>query len=150
MSGSADGGAAITCEGRLESLTPLLDFVDRGCAEAGLGPEDAFAVHLAVEEVCTNIITHGYGGGAAEPVSVGISRLPGALVITVEDRAPLFDPATVPAPDMAADWAERPLGGVGWHLVRELMDEVRHEPAAAGGNRVTLVKHLPDHSGSTQ
>lgn len=150
MSDGPGSAAAITCEGRLESLAPLLAFVDRATAETGLGPDEAFAVRLAVEEVCTNIITHGYGGGAPEPVSLRVSRSPGAVAITVEDRAPLFDPADAPEPDLGADWARRPIGGVGWHLVRELMDEVRHEPGAAGGNRVTLVKYLPDTSGRTQ
>jgi anti-sigma regulatory factor (Ser/Thr protein kinase) len=150
MSDAVGGRAAITCAGRLESLAPLLAFVDRACADAGLAGEDAFAVRLAVEEVCTNIITHGYGGGAAEPVSLAASRRPDALVVTVEDRAPLFDPADAPEPDLAADWSARPIGGVGWHLVRELMDEVHHEPAGEGGNRVTLVKYLPDRSGTTK
>ena len=106
--------------------------------------------HPSPEEVCTNIITHGYGGGAAEPVSLAASRRRDALVVTVEDRAPLFDPADAPEPDLAADWSARPIGGVGWHLVRKLMDEVHHEPAGEGGNRVTLVKYLPDRSGTTQ
>lgn len=146
MSGRADRAGAISCEGRLESLVPLLEFVDRATADAGLGPEAAFAVRLAVEEVCTNVIAHGYGGGASDPVSLTTSRGPGAFMVTIEDRAPRFDPADAPPPVLDADWDERPIGGVGWHLVRELMDEVRYEPVPAG-NRVTLVKYLPGHSG---
>jgi anti-sigma regulatory factor (Ser/Thr protein kinase) len=50
----------------------------------------------------------------------------------------------VPAPDLAAGWEERDAGGLGWHLVRRLMDEVRHEAPPDGGNRLTLIKHLGD------
>jgi len=149
MSERAGSAAAITCEGRIESLVPLLEFVDRSTAEAGLAPEAAFAVRLAVEEVCTNVIAHGYGGGASDPLSLTTSRRPDAFTVMIEDRAPPFDPADAPAPDLGADWDERPIGGVGWHLVRELMDEVRYE-AVAAGNRVTLVKYLPDDPGATQ
>ena len=148
MTGSAatDGPVSIrNCDST--AVTPL---TDRATATAQVGPEEAFAVRLAVEEVCTNIIAHGYGGGGSEPVSVRVSRAPGRLAVAIEDRAPPFDPADVPAPDLGADWAERPIGGMGWHLVRELMDEVRHEPGATGGNRVTLVKYLPEASGPTR
>lgn len=145
MSGGADR-AAIRCEGRLENLRPLLDFVDGACARAGLAPDDAFAVRLAVEEVCTNIITHGYGGGGEQPVILTARREDDAFVVTAEDRAPLFDPAAAPAPDLRADWRTRPIGGVGWHLVRELMDEVHHTPVPGGGNLVTLVKRVPGGS----
>jgi anti-sigma regulatory factor (Ser/Thr protein kinase) len=145
MSGPA-GRAAIRCEGRLENLRPLLEFVDRACARAGLAPDDAFAVRLAVEEVCTNIITHGYRGGAEEPVILTAGRDADRFVVTAEDRAPPFDPAWAPPPDLSADWRSRPIGGVGWHLVRELMDEVHHAPVPGGGNLVTLVKHVPGGS----
>jgi serine/threonine-protein kinase RsbW len=149
MSERAPGAADITCEGRLESLVPLLDFVDRATARAGLASEAAFAVRLAVEEVCTNVIVHGYGGGSSDPLAVAVSCRPGAFIVTIEDRAPPFDPADAPAPDLTAGWKERPIGGVGWHLVRELMDEVRYG-AVTTGNRVTLVKYLPEESGPTR
>jgi serine/threonine-protein kinase RsbW len=139
--------AGITCEGRLESLAPLLAYVGRVSDDAGLRSEDAFAVRLAVEEVCTNVITHGYGDRAQGPLSVRARRDPQAFVVTIEDRAPTFDPADAPAADLASDWQTRPLGGVGWHLVRELMDDVRYEPVP-GGNRVTLIRNLPGDGGS--
>ena len=150
MTERAGGAVGITCEGRLENLVPLLAFIDRATAGAGLGAEEAFAVRLAVEEVCTNIIAHGYAGGSSEPVALRVSHQPGSLAVDIEDRAPPFDPAQAPAPDLRADWADRPIGGVGWHLVRQLVDEVRHAPVPGGGNRVTLVKHLPAGPGPTQ
>lgn len=147
MSDAADGTAAITCEGRLESLGPLLDFVDRAAADAGVEPDTAFAIRLAAEEVCTNVITHGYAGGAPGPVTLRLRRDGGALELVIEDRAPLFDPTVLPRPDLSGDWESRPPGGVGWHLVREIMDEVQHVPRSGGGNVVTLVKRLPGTAG---
>jgi serine/threonine-protein kinase RsbW len=142
MTEPAGGTAAITCEGRMESLAPLLAFVDRACEDAGLSGEDAFAVRLSVEEVCTNIIVHGYGDRASGPLRIAARRDPGALVIIIEDQAPPFDPADAPAPDLASDWDTRPLGGIGWHLVRRLMNDVRYEPTR-DGNRVTLIRNVP-------
>jgi anti-sigma regulatory factor (Ser/Thr protein kinase) len=62
------------------------------------------------------------------------------VVTTIEDRGITFDPATAPAPMLTGDAMQRTVGGIGLHLVRSLMDEVRHEPAPGGGNRLTLVK----------
>jgi serine/threonine-protein kinase RsbW len=67
-------------------------------------------------------------------------------VITVEDRARPFDPALAPRADPSAPIEQRRIGGLGWHLVHQVMDEVRYEPRTPQGNRVTLVKRiLPTH-----
>ena len=124
----------------------MLAFVDRACTRAGVDQETLFDVHLAVEEVVTNVIDHGYAGTAAGPVTVRVHREPRQIVVTVEDLARRFDPTEVKRPDITAPMEERPIGGLGWHLVNKIMDGVRHEPLTINGtthgNRVTLVKRL--------
>ncbi|MDB4883111.1 MAG: ATP-binding protein [Gemmatimonadetes bacterium] len=138
--------AEIVCEASREHLAQLLAFVDRACARAGLDQEVLFDVRLAVEEVVTNVIEHGYRGMATGPVTVRFRRDPRQVVVTVEDLARPFDPALVARPDRTAPLEQRPIGGLGWHLVRQVMDDVRHEQltthGTSHGNRVTLVKRL--------
>jgi two-component system, cell cycle response regulator DivK len=134
----------ISLPARPESLAPLLAFVERACEGAGVDGEAAFALRLAAEEVCSNVIEHGYAGREPGPLRLRFRREPDAVVLVVEDRAREFDPATAPAADLESGWEERQIGGLGWHLVRRTMDEVRHEPLSGGGNRLTLVKRLPD------
>lgn len=142
---SVDAGE-IECEARREHLAELLAFVDGACVRAGLDRELAFDVRLATEEVVTNVIVHGYAGTTAGPVRVTVRREPAQVVITVEDRARPFDPALAPRADPSAPIEQRRIGGLGWHLVHQVMDEVRHEPRTPQGNRVTLVKRiLPPH-----
>jgi len=124
---------------RLAELPALLDFVDTACAAAG--PDAGFAVRLAVEEVFTNVLAHGYGGEG--PVDVTIDADTTRIRVLVEDEAPPFHPGDAPPPDLASDALEREPGGLGWHLVRQLMDEVRHAPRDGRGNTCTLVKRLP-------
>ena len=133
-------GEEITREARRENLAALLDFTDGACARAGLQPPDAFAVRLAVEEVCANLIAHGYGDGPPGPVHVRIAPGADAIVVSIADRAPPFDPVRAPAPALDADWETRPIGGLGIHLVKQLMDEVKYESFADGGNQLTLIK----------
>ena len=100
-------------------------------AGSALDPATAHDVRLAAEEVCSNVIAHGYPGSAG-PVTLRLERRPHAVVVTVEDTGVPFDPASAPEPRLDAEWDQRPEGGLGWHLVRQVMDEIRHEPLAGG------------------
>ena len=124
-----------------EHLPALLSFVTDANIRAGLDPAVAADLRLATEEACTNVIEHGYAGRVPGPITLRLEYGADRVVVTVEDEAAPFDPARVAAPDLTADWAERALGGLGWHLINTLMDEVRHERTSAG-NRLTLVKRL--------
>jgi len=132
--------ARITCPARRDNLASLLRFVADACAKAELNEEDTMAVRVSVEELCENVITHGYAGREPGPLSIEFTGSNDRIVVAVEDRGVPFDPAHVAAADTTSDWDQRPLGGLGWHLVRKLMDEVHYERVDDGGNRTTLVK----------
>lgn len=123
----------------LASLPALMEHAKEACARAGVGGEAAHAVRLAVEEAVMNLIEHAYAGMPPGPIGVSVDAGPERIVVTVEDRARPFDPAAAPRPDLDASCEERPIGGLGWHLIRELMDEIRYE-SEDGLNRLTLVK----------
>jgi len=131
---------------RPESLPALLGFLDREAAAAGLDDDLAFSLRLAAEEACTNVIRHGYAGRSPGPLALAFYADENAATVVLSDEAPAFDPADAPPPDLDAPLEERPVGGLGWHLVRQLVDEVRHEAVPGGGNRLTLVKRRPTHT----
>ena len=135
--------SAIERPARLEDVPVLLDFLRARLAEAGAGDAVWQALRLAVDEACSNVIAHGYRG-AAGTIRLAVAVADGRAVVTVTDEAPPFDPALVPPPDLDAPWAERRAGGLGWHLIRSVVDEVRHRPAGARGNVLTLVKRLKE------
>jgi anti-sigma regulatory factor (Ser/Thr protein kinase) len=130
----------ISCAATGANLGPLLAFVERACAASALDAEETLAVRLSLEEICTNVITHGYAGRAPGPITVDFMSCADHVEATVEDRGVTFDPADGPRPTLDGDAMDRTIGGIGLHLVRSLMDEVRHEALAGGGNRLTLVK----------
>lgn len=125
--------------GSRADLAALLDFIDTACDPAGA--DIVFAVRLAVEEVFTNVLEHGYGGDG--PVAVCITTDGSQVRVVLEDDAPTFDPTDAPAPDLASDALDREPGGLGWHLVRQVMDDVQHKSRGERGNTYTLVKRLP-------
>jgi serine/threonine-protein kinase RsbW len=132
----------IVCEARRERLAELLAFIDRASARAALDATIAFDVRLATEEAVMNVIEHGYVGMTPGTIRLRFRRDPNEVVITVEDDAPHFDPATIRPADPDAPLERRSVGGLGWHFVTQLMDRTHHEPRHPHGNRLTLVKRL--------
>jgi anti-sigma regulatory factor (Ser/Thr protein kinase) len=100
----------------------------------------AFALRLAVEEVCLNLMHYGYADGRSGPITVEFQFDDGAVTLTVIDRAPPFPPDAAPEPQVDADVTTRSVGGLGWHLVKRMIDEISYCSDPRGGNRLTLVK----------
>lgn len=99
-------------------------------------------VAVALEETLDNVFEHAYRDRPGGAVVVEGRIRGGEFVLTVRDRGPAFDPRDATAPDLTSDLEERRVGGLGLHLVRALVDDVRHE-RRGGENRLVLVKELP-------
>ena len=129
----------ITLEALPESLQRIRGFIGEACREAGVGRSETHGIQLAVDEACTNVVEHGYAG--REPGSIGVSfeAAPDRIAVVVTDRGRPFDPAGVPAADVEGDWEKRPIGGLGWHLIRQIVDEIGYQSDGESGNRLTLV-----------
>jgi serine/threonine-protein kinase RsbW len=132
----------ITRTATLENLPALLDAAEQACMQVGASATARDAVRLAVEEASVNIMTHGYDGTAPGPITLALDWDPPRLTIEIADQARHFDPQLLAAPTLDTPWEDRPLGGLGWHLVREMVDELHYRRGADGGNHLTLVKQI--------
>ncbi|MGQ9887398.1 MAG: ATP-binding protein [Aggregatilineales bacterium] len=115
--------AASYCEVRLAA--------SRVAATArAVGLDEAATHHcqLAVDEACTNIVEHGYGGENAEnSILIACSSpSPGCLVIEITDNAPAFNPLTADAQADQRDTCSLPSGGWGVSFIKRLMDSVEY------------------------
>jgi serine/threonine-protein kinase RsbW len=103
-------------------------------------------VQVAVDEACSNIIEHAYGGEGPEDaqdsatITCTCRAKQDRLMIELRDHGRPFDPSTVPPPDLQADLSERHAGGLGVYFIRQLMDDVQFESSPAKGNTLTLTK----------
>lgn len=127
-------------------LAAVRAFVGAACRARGADAATADALVLAVDEVCANVVAHGYRGASPGPLAVEVARDVDeaghpCLLVSVRDAAPPFDPADAPPPALDAPAAARPIGGLGWHLVRRSVDAVRHARTPAG-NVVVLLRRL--------
>lgn len=131
--------------GRYELIGEICSFVLIGAGEAGFDPDATFQVNLACDEACTNIIEHAYSGEDNGEIYVSWEIGPDDFIVTLRDRGEPFDPAMVPQPDIPFDpdqMEQVQIGGLGLHLMRQVMDKVSFR-FDSNGNTVTMVKRLP-------
>ena len=100
-----------------------------------------YAVNLALDEIVTNIVLHGFKDGSGEEFEVRLAVEAGRFAGEVEDGGQAFNPLDAPTPDLTAPLEERALGGLGIHLVRNLMDKVDYRRDGAK-NVLTILKRI--------
>lgn len=126
----------LTVPGNLDALETIANYVLHAAGQAGLDRKSAYRLRLAVDEIATNIVTHGYEEAGLEgPIWVQATMQPQALTIVLEDEAPEYDPLNTPTPeDLDAPIEERQIGGLGVYLTLRGVDEFHYE-RASGRNR---------------
>jgi anti-sigma regulatory factor (Ser/Thr protein kinase) len=127
-----------------DAVSRLVEQIERALMAEGVPMQVIYAVNLCVEELVLNSVNHGYGGAAAADVEVevdvDVERQQQRLIIDISDGAAAFDPTTEAAePDTDAEIDDRPIGGLGIHLVKRLTDEMSYR-RLDGRNHVRLVK----------
>ncbi len=126
----------------LSQLAAIRRFVVQTGLDLGLDADTVYDLRLAVDEACTNIVQHAYGGAGGE-ISITIELVEEGVRVFVRDWGLEFDPQSASVPDVTAPLEQRPLGGMGLFLMREMMDKVIFQSAGENGNTLTMVKRLP-------
>lgn len=125
---------------RTDSLEAIFGFVSEFAASHGVSEDVTAEMHFVVEEVFTNMVR--YNQESQDDVSVRLSLESGSFLVSLADHnVHSFDPNSRPPVDITKPLHERTPGGLGIHLIREMMDEVRYEYENRTA-RITLVKHL--------
>jgi serine/threonine-protein kinase RsbW len=135
----------LTLPATLESLGPLVQYVLNAAEAAGLDRKASYRLRLAVDEIATNIITHGYADAhAAGDVVVNARLRDEQLVITLEDWAPPFDPRLQDDPDhIGKPSDERPVGGLGVFLALQSADAFDYEYRDNKNRNILKMKRPP-------
>jgi anti-sigma regulatory factor (Ser/Thr protein kinase) len=132
----------LTVPGKLDSLDAIGQFVLRAAGDAGLDRRTSYRLRLAVDELATNIVVHGYEEAGREgPIVVWSEVDEAELRLRLEDSAAPFDPHEASAPDgLDRPLEERNIGGLGVFLALRGVDELRYE-RDGDKNRNTIVVH---------
>lgn len=116
-------------------LPAALDALEAWLNGLGLAPSVTGPVMVAADDILSNVLDH----GGAQSVGITARAIAGLVTVEVVDDGEAFDPLAVEAPDTTLALEARDVGGLGVHLVRRLMDEVRYE-RRDGRNRLRFSK----------
>lgn len=138
----------VTENASVADLPGILAFVEDACQQAHVTPCLVFDVQLAVEEACANVIDHAYRGQGGA-LQINFEALNGDVIITLHDWGHPFDPDAIVPPDTSLPLRQRPIGGLGLHLMHRLMDEVKFS-FGPEGNALRMVKRNAVHPAAAE
>lgn len=136
---------ALQAPATLRGLQRLLACLEDGLRALGVESERVHRAQLVVDELGGNVIAH-QRDLTHVTLDVVATLTDDGLVLDVRDGGSAFDPTSVPAPDMDAPLAERPIGGLGLHLVRSMSSRFQYR-RREGVNHIHLVLR---HAGPSQ
>jgi serine/threonine-protein kinase RsbW len=130
----------LTVSGDFSNLVQIADFVSQAAVQAGLDDKACYAVQMAVDEACTNIIEHAYGGEGKGKIQLNCRIQAEGLQVTIFDQGRPFDPEEVPELDTKAPLTKRSRRGMGLFFIYNLMDQVQYKFNTSKGNQLILFK----------
>lgn len=122
----------LTVPARIEKIETACEFVSGIARSLKMGDDAIYHCYLSVEEICMNIIEHGYADSSdGNPVIEVLCEVyPDRLSIVLMDDADQFNPLLLRDPDPTAPLMERKGGGWGVYFVKKFMDRVDYRFAA--------------------
>jgi len=125
----------------IQQIPQLADFVETIAEESGIRQPLTMSLNLALEEAVTNVIVYAYPPKTDGLVDIEAIIHKDKIRFIISDSGRPFDPTQAKEVDINQPLEDRPIGGLGIHLVRSIMDEVRYE-RTDDKNILYLVKKL--------
>lgn len=130
--------------GEYKNLRRIRAFVNRLTGQAGFGEEESYKVQLAVDEACSNIIEHAYGGENKGEIECVCAFTKDLFFVQLKDQGRPFNPDSIEFPDLKSTLQEREIGGLGVYFIRQLMDKISYKsiPISVSGESHPMVNEL--------
>ena len=124
----------------VQEVPQLADFIDEFCESCGIDMSTTMSLNLAIEEAVVNVMDYAYPAGTVGDVHIDAQYDDGQLTFVIRDKGTPFDPTKAKDVDTTLSAEQRPIGGLGIHLVRTIMDEIKYS-YVDGQNVLTLRKN---------
>ncbi|MCD7925707.1 ATP-binding protein [Phocaeicola sp.] len=133
----------VIIKNEISEISKLQAFVDEMGEEWELSPKLVFNLNLVLEEAVSNIILYAYPKQMGKEISITADKNDNILLLTLTDTGKEFNPTEVPEVDITLSAEERPIGGLGIFLIKNIMNEVEYQ-RVEGTNVFTLKKILDE------
>ena len=127
---------------RSNNLEHIRKFVSEIAKSYGFPETEVDKIELAVDEASANVVNHAYDVREGKEIDVEVKAEKNKFTVVVKDMGKGFDPKKVQLPDMKNYLKTHKVGGLGIHLMKVLMDEVKFDIRPGEKNQVKMVKYL--------
>lgn len=118
---------SVEINNNIEEITRLGDILEEYGNQYNIPPKVIQAFHLALDELVTNTISYGYADKAPHTILLAFVLNEEQLSVTITDDGQAFNPKDAPPPDLDSSVEDRRVGGLGIHLVKNLLDTFDYE-----------------------
>jgi serine/threonine-protein kinase RsbW len=129
----------IKIKNQIGELERVNQFLEEIASELGLDMELQMNLNLVLEEMVSNVIFYAYPEGKTAEIELVAESHGKELTFVLTDRGKEFDPTAKEDVDVTLSAEERPIGGLGIHLIRQIMTHISYE-RKDGKNILTLSK----------
>ena len=117
---------SITLINEIQQIPILYEFIEGVGHDFGLEDALVLKLNLALEEAVSNVILYAYPKEPGKKIVVSVSLKGSDLIFTVTDSGIPFDPTLSENPNLELSAEERPIGGLGIYLIKQIMNEVTY------------------------
>lgn len=111
----------------IATIPQLNEFIDTIAEEVGLDMSLTMSLNLALEEAVVNVMDYAYPEDQRGDVDIEVTADQQWLTFVISDTGIAFDPTAKEDVDTTLSAEERPIGGLGIFLVRQLMDVIDYK-----------------------
>jgi len=124
----------------IDHLEEINNFIEKSLKELGIQGEYYGHICVSVDEAVTNVVMYAYPKTKGN-IRITIEQINDRVLMEIIDSGPPFNPLNHPVPDVSASIEKRMIGGLGIHLMRNMMDELNYR-RIDDKNCLSLVKHV--------
>ena len=136
-------GKKLILQNEVAEISKLAIFIEELGEEFGLSPELVFNLNLVLVEAVSNVILYAYPKEEHQTISLIARKKDNQLIFVLTDSGKEFDPTQAPDADITLSAEDRPIGGLGIFLIRQIMNTVEYQ-RIEGKNVLTLGKKLEE------
>ncbi len=132
-------GVTVRIENDLSEISKVDEKLDEFAEQFGVPPAIAATFHIIFDDLLNNVISYGFADEQRHFIDVSLELTGNSLIVSIADDGVPFDPLAETAPDTTLSIEDRPIGGMGIHLVINMVDDISYQ-RTADKNVLTLTK----------
>ena len=131
--------ATVRIENDLSEIAKVDEKLDDFAEQFGVPPAVTAAFHIIFDDLLNNVISYGFNDEQRHFIDIRLELTANNLTVSIADDGVPFNPLAESAPDTTLSIEDRPIGGMGIHLVINMVDNISYQ-RTADKNVLTLTK----------